>query len=102
MKHQTRFMVVACVCAIFAVLVIGLLLFASATAPSQKAVVWRMQPDQFPLGNTLQGSQVEMSLGLFSGLNSAPLPAFFTRLPPPLKNASEWTAERIRTLIAKM
>lgn len=102
MKHQTRFVVVASICAIFAALAVGLLMFGSAAAPAQKAVLWRVQPDEFPLGNTLQGSLVEMSLGLFSGLNPAPLPAFFTRLPSPFRNASEWTAERIHALVAKM
>ena len=30
------------------------------------AVKWKPQPDSFPLGTVVQGSTVEMSLGLFS------------------------------------
>jgi len=89
-------------CAILAVLGLVLLLFRTSSAPSGTPIAWQLQPDSFPMGTVLQGSRVEMSLGLFSGLKPAPMPTFLTSLPPPLSKAADWTVEQFRTTAAKL
>ncbi len=79
-----------------------LLWFASTGSPASKSTAWSIQPDQFPLGTVLQGSQVEMSLGLFSEHRPAPLPAFIRQLPPPLRKVSERVVEGFRSMAAKL
>src|SRR5262249_62357025 len=54
----------------------GFLLVPSRTLAGTKALAWRIQPDQFPLGTVLQGSRIELSFGTFSGLRAGPLPGF--------------------------
>ncbi len=99
MSHRKRF-VIAFTGAMLSALLVFLLL-APRAAPPGKPVAWRIQPDRFPLGAALQGSRVEMSLGVFSGIKPTPLPGFLSGLPSPLKSASEWTFEQFRTLSAR-
>jgi hypothetical protein len=87
--------------AIFATLALVLWVLTSTSTPPTKTAAWRIQPDQFPLGTVLQGSQVEMSLGVFSGLRPSPVPSFITRLPSPIRKPCEWGIERFRDLRAK-
>ena len=86
---------------VIALLMIAWLLLPSGTVPPNKSVAWKIQPDQFPLGTVLQGSRVEMSLGVFSGLSPAPMPGFITRLPPPIRKLCEWGVESFRTFRAR-
>ena len=101
MSHRMRF-VAKTACAILAVLGLVLLLFRTSSAPPGTPIAWQLQPDSFPMGTVLQGSRVEMSLGLFSGLKPAPMPTFLTSLPPPLSKAADWTVEQFRTTAAKL
>ena len=89
-------------CAILAVLVLVWLVFRPSSAASGTTLAWRLQPDSFPVGAVLQGSRVEMSLGLFSGLKPAPFPAFLSGLPSPLRKAADWTVMQFRTTVAKL
>ncbi len=86
MRRRTRFALVLA-CAFVLVMALVFLLFRPAAAPSRTPIAWRPQPDYYPVGTVLQGSRVEMSLGLFSGLKPAPMPALLTRLPSPIKKA---------------
>src|SRR5437588_2959446 len=101
MTRRTR-LVTGITCAILAVLVLLWLLFAHASAPARTAITWKMQPDRFPLGSVLQGSRVEMSLGLLSGVKPKPMPAFVTALSPPLRKGAEWGVEKFRDAAVKM
>jgi hypothetical protein len=71
--------------AVLAMLVLVLLLVTPASTLPTKSAVWTSQPDQFPLGTVVQGSRVEMSLGVFSGLRPSPIPGFIAKLPSPIQ-----------------
>jgi hypothetical protein len=87
--------------AVLAVLALALLVLTPTSTPPTKTNAWRIQPDQFPLGTVLQGSRVEMSLGIFSSLGSSPNPAFISGLPSPIRKACEWGLDIFRNLKAK-
>lgn len=74
---------------------------ASPSMPPTKPVAWTLQPDQLPFGTVLQASEVEASLGFFSGLKPSPYPTFIAKLPSPLRRATEWSVETYRTWIAR-
>jgi hypothetical protein len=76
----------------------GYLLLASKTSAATKALSWRIQPDQFPLGTVLQGSRIELSFGTFSGLRAGPLPGFVTALPSTLRKPCDWGIQMFRKL----
>jgi hypothetical protein len=82
-------------------LALAFLLFTPASTPPTKTIAWKSQPDQFPLGTVVQGSRVEMSLGVFSGLRPSPMPSFITKLPSPLRKPCEWGVETFRNFKAK-
>lgn len=101
MRRRTR-LATALACAVTALIALIWLLLRPATAPSRTPIAWRLQPDSYPLGTLHQGSQVEMSLGVFSGMKPAPMPAFLTSLPSPLKKLSEWTVSQYRDWAARL
>ena len=82
-------------------LALAWLLFTPASIPSTKTVAWSIQPDQFPIGTVLQGSRIEMSLGVFSGLNPSPIPGFITKLPSSIRRPCQWGVETFRSLKAR-
>src|SRR6516164_4302719 len=86
---------------VLVVLTLALLLLTPTSTSPTKIVAWRIQPDQFPLGTVLQGSRVEMSLGVFSGLRPAPLPSFILGLPLPIRKPCEWGIQTFRGLKAR-
>ncbi len=101
MRRRTR-LALALVCVLVVLGGFLWLWFTSAAQPAPKSLAWTIQPDQFPVGTVLQGSRVEMTLGLFSGMRPAPLPGFISRLPSPLRPAAEWAATTVRTTAAKL
>jgi hypothetical protein len=80
--------------------VITWLVLVPSSVPT-KSVAWRIQPDQFPMGTVVQGSRVEMSFGVFSGLRPSVLPGFITGLPSPIRKPCEWGITSLRSLKAK-
>ena len=99
-KYRARW-VLAISFGLLLLLVFAWLRAASPSARPTKAIAWRLQPDQLPLGTVLQASEVEASLGFFSGLKPSPYPGFVARLPVPLRRATEWSVETYRTWIAR-
>ena len=101
MSRRTR-LVIASACVLLAVLGLIFPLFRLGSVPSRKPIAWLLQPDSYRIGTVLQGSRVEMSLGLFSGLKPGPMPASIPRLPPPMRKAADWIVERGRALAVKL
>jgi hypothetical protein len=64
-------------------------------------VKWKAQPDSFPLGTVLQGSTVEMSLGCFGDIRPAAPPAWFARLPTPVRPWASSALDRYRAAAVK-
>ena len=48
-------------------------------------VRWKPQPNSFPLGTVLQGSSLQMSLGLISDVRPPQPPSWVSRLPQPMR-----------------
>jgi len=85
-RGYTRKRWFAGVLAVTAVVIAILLLRLQTGKPAPLlAVKWTPQPDSFPLGAVVQGSTVEMSLGLFSDIRVPQPPAWFSRLPQPMQ-----------------
>jgi hypothetical protein len=86
-----------------AVAVIVLLLFWLSTRaePPLVPVTWKSHPDFFPLGTLLQGSTVEMSVGLRNDLKPDPPPAWIGRLPQPLRRWSATAMSRQRAVASR-
>ncbi len=101
MKRRKR-LALALGCVLIVLGAIALLWFKTGGGSGPKSTAWSIQPDQFPIGTVLQGSRVEMDLGLFSGRKPAPLPSFISQLPLPLRRASESVADAVRTAMTRL
>jgi hypothetical protein len=102
MKGRTRLAIALVVCAGLGLGTVALVCIGLSPNSLGKTTAWTLQPDQVPLGAVLQGSQVEMTIGVLSRRNPAPMPSIVSQLPRPLENMILTTAEALQRQAARL